>query len=132
MIVQLESASAENVEAAKRSLEAIARGWGYEIAVAEPEATTIAGTRQHGRGKAIDPVALAALAVSIPSAALAVLDLADRIRSRRRAKELIDHAQQLAAQQVTVCLMSQNGTVELRNLAPDQLLDLLAGDDPAG
>ena len=40
--------------------------------------------------------------LSIPSAALAVADLADRIRKRRRATELIDHAQQLAAQQVTV------------------------------
>ena len=68
--------------------------------------------------------------MSIPPAALAVRDLADRIRKRRRANELIDHAQQLAAQQVTVYLMSRSRTVELRTLTPDQLLDL-ADEDPA-
>ncbi len=68
--------------------------------------------------------------LSIPSAALAVLDLADRIRKRRRAAELIDHAQQLATQQVTIYLISQGRTVELRTLTPDQLLDL-ADEDPA-
>ena len=48
--------------------------------------------------------------LSIPSAALAVLDLADRIHKRRRATELIDHAQQLATQQVTVYLITQSRT----------------------
>jgi hypothetical protein len=72
----------------------------------------------------IDPVSVAALVVSIPSAALAVLDLADRIHKRRRAKELIDHARQLATQQVTVYLMSQSHPVKLTTLVPDQLLDL--------
>ena len=62
--------------------------------------------------------------LSIPPAALAVLDLADRIHKRRRATELIDHAQQLATQHVTVQLITQNRTVELRTLTPDQLLDL--------
>jgi len=69
-----------------------------------------------------------ALALSVPSAALAVLDLADRIHKRRRAKELIDQARQLAAQQVTVCLLSRDRSVELAGLAPDALLDLLAED----
>ena len=75
-------------------------------------------------------MSLATLVLSIPSAALAVLDLADRIRKRRRANELIDHAQQLAAQQVTVYLITPGRTVELRTLTPDQLLDL-ADEDPA-
>ena len=56
------------------------------------------------------------------------LDLADRIHKRRRATELIDHAQQLATQRVIVHLITQNRTVELRTLTPDQLLDL-ANDD---
>jgi hypothetical protein len=60
-----------------------------------------------------------------------VQDLADRIRKRRRAKELIDQAQQLAAQQVTVSLTSQGRTVELRTLDPDQLLDLAGQPDSA-
>jgi hypothetical protein len=76
-------------------------------------------------------VSVAALVLSIPSAALAVLELADRIPKRRRARELIEHAQQLAAQEVTVCVMSRSRAVELRALAPDQLLDLLADEDPA-
>ena len=130
MIIQLESATAENVDAAKRSLEALAHSWGHEIAEAPAEATTAAGTSHDDDDKVIDPVAVASLVLSIPSAALAVQDLADRIRKRHRAKELIDHAQQLAAQQVTVCLISADRTVELRTLTPDQLLDL-ADEDPA-
>ena len=75
-------------------------------------------------------MSLAILVMSIPPAALAARDLADRIRKRRRAAELIDHAQQLAGQQVTVYLIFPGRTVELRTLTPDQLLDL-ANDDPA-
>ena len=131
MIIQLEGATAGNVAAAKRSLEAIAQSWGHEIAETPAEATAAAATIHGHDGKVIDPASVAALVLSIPSAALAVLDLADRIRKRRRAKELIDHAQQLAARQVTVCLMSRSRTVELRTLAPDQLLDMLAGEDAA-
>jgi len=132
MIIQLQSATTENTEAARRGLEAIARSWGQEIAEAPAEVTTAAGTVNDDHDKVIDPVSLATLVLSIPSAALAVADLADRIRKRRRAKELIDHAQQLADQQVTVCVTSRSRTVELRTLDPDQLLDLLADEDPAG
>ena len=76
-------------------------------------------------------MSIAILVMSIPSAVLAVRDLADRIHKRRRAKELIDHAQQLAAQQVTVCLISRSRTVELRTLTPDQLLELADEDPPS-
>jgi hypothetical protein len=131
MIIQLEGVTVEKVGAAKSSLEAIAQSWGHEIAQAPAEATTEAGTIHHDDDKVIDPVSMAALVLSIPSAALAVLDLADRIHKRRRAQELIDHAQQLAAQQVTVYLRSRSRTVELRTLAPDQFLDLLADENPA-
>ena len=62
---------------------------------------------------------------------LAVADLADRIRKRHRAAELIGLAQELATQRVTVYLISAGRTVELRTLTPDQLLDL-ADEDPAG
>ena len=127
MIIQLDSATAENTDAARRSLEALARSWGQEIA----EATAAAGTSHDDDGKVIDPVAVASLVLSIPSAALAVADLADRIRKRRRASELIDHARHLADRQVTVYLMARGRAVELRALTPDQLLDLQAGEDPA-
>lgn len=94
------------------------------------EATAAAGTGHDDGDKVIDPVAVASLVVSIPSAVLAVQDLADRIRKRHRAQELIDHAQQQAARQVTIYLTSVDRIVELRTLTPDQLLDL-AGEDPA-
>lgn len=93
------------------------------------EATTAARTI-HDNDKIIDPVSIAILVMSIPPALLAVRDLADRIGKRRRAKELIDQAQQLAARQVTVYLVTPGRTVELHTLTPDQLLDL-ADDDPA-
>lgn len=131
MIIQLEGATAENVDAAKRTLQAMAHSWGYEIAQLPAEPTTAAATTHNDDDKAIDPVSMAALVLSLPSAATAVLDLADRIRKRPRAKELIDHAQQLADQQITVTLISESRTVELRALGPDQLLDLLADEDPA-
>jgi hypothetical protein len=129
MIIQLESATAEDTSMARRSLEELARSWGEEITdtPAEPLAS---GITRHGGGKGIDPVALATLVVSIPSAALAAVDLADRIRKRRRASELIDHAQQLAQQRVTIYVVVPERTVELRTLTPDQFLDLLPEDHP--
>jgi hypothetical protein len=128
MIIQLESATAENVEAARQNLEALAHSWGHEM-IKAPAHTPEAAAAARNDDKVIDPVSIAALVVSIPSATLAVLDLADRIHKRRRAKELIDHAQQLATQQVTVYLMSHSHPVELTTLAPDQLLDLLADEN---
>jgi hypothetical protein len=131
MIIRLEGAAAESVTAARRSIEALARGWGHDIAEAPAQAAAedraILG---HGE-KAADPVSVAALVLSIPSAALAVSDLADRIRKRHRARELVDHARELAARQVTACLISRTRTTEIRTLTPDQLLDLLTDDDPA-
>ena len=129
MIIQLHSATAENVEAARRDLEALAHRWGHEMAQDPAHAREAAGTARND-DKVIDPLSVTALMLSIPSAALAVLDLADRIHKRRRAKQLIDRARQLAAQQVTVRLMSQNRPVELTTLTPDQLLDLMADENP--
>ncbi len=41
---------------------------------------------------------------------------------------MIEHARQLASQQVTVYVMPASHPVELATLTPDQLLDLLADD----
>jgi hypothetical protein len=131
MIIQLDSATAKNAAEARSSLQALARSWGHEISQAPPAAATPAAGTGHGDdAKTIDPVSLTALILSIPSAALAVSDLADRIRKRQRARELIDHAEHLAAQQVTIYLISAGHTTELRALTPDQVLDL-ADEDPA-
>jgi hypothetical protein len=131
MIIRLESATAGNVEAARRTLESLAHSWGHELEE-DPAHTPEPAAATRNDDKVIDPISVTALALSIPPAALAVLDLADRIRKRRRAKDLIDQSRQLAAQQVTVCLMSHSRPVELTALAPDQLLDLLADEHPAG
>ena len=122
-----------DAETARRSLEDLARGWGQEIVPAPAQAAAPAGPG-HGPGddgKVIDPVAVASLVLSLPSAALAVADLADRIRKRRRAADLIDHARQLAARQVTIYLISYGRPADLHALTPDQLLDQIAGEDPA-
>jgi hypothetical protein len=132
MIIRLEGATSEDTGAAKRSLQALARSWGLEITEAPAEAARAGGAAHHDDSKVIDPVAMASLVMSIPSAAVAVVDLADRIGKRRRAQELIDHAQHLAAQQVNVYLMSQGRTTDLRSLTPDQLLDQLTDEDAAG
>lgn len=128
MIIQLAGGTAENVEAAKQNLAALADNWGHEL-TETPTTQQPAGPARHD-DKVIDPVSLTALVVSLPSAALAVLDLADRIRKRRRAQELIDHARQLTIQHVSVYLMSQHRTVKITALGPDQLLELLADEDP--
>jgi hypothetical protein len=130
MIIQLDSATAENTAEARNSLQALARSWGHEISQPPPAPPHAARTAHDHDGKAIDPVSLTALILSIPSTALAVSDLADRIRKRHRAQELIDHAQHLAALQVTIYLRSPDRTIELTTLTPDQVLDL-ADEDPA-
>jgi hypothetical protein len=128
MIIQLDGPATGNVEAAQRSLEALAHRWGYESTLS-PDGALPAAASHDGYSKAVDPVSVAAAVLSIPSAALAVVDLADRIRKRRRASELIDHAQELADQHVTVRVISHGRTAELRTMAPDQLLELLADED---
>ena len=66
--------------------------------------------------------------VSLPSAALAVIDLTDRIAKRRRAKELIDRARALRAHGVTLSVGQREALVEAADLDADQLLELLAED----
>jgi hypothetical protein len=89
MIIQLDSATAENIAEAKSSLQALARSWGHEISQPPPTTTPVAGTTHGDDAKAIDPISLTALVLSIPSTALAVSDLADRIRKRHRAREVM-------------------------------------------
>jgi hypothetical protein len=130
MLIQLQGVTAENVGATKHSIQALAQSWGYEISHPPAEVVAAAGTIYSRDDKVIDPVSLTALVLSIPPAALAAFDLADRIQKRRRAKELIDSAQRLASQQVTIYLISPGRIVELSTLSPDQLLDL-ANEDSA-
>ena len=85
MIIQLDSPDSASMQAAKRSISMLASSWGHDIT--GTSASTPAPARAgHDDRKVIDPAALVSLALSIPSSALAVLDLADRIRKRRRAQ----------------------------------------------
>ncbi|WP_416959601.1 hypothetical protein [Streptomyces sp. Agncl-13] len=114
-----------DVEAAEKSVAALTANWGYPP---EPAPTAEPATDPDTKG--VDPLALTSLIVSIPSAMLAVADIADRIHKRRRASELIERARQLRAQQATVRLVREDRSVDLATLTPDQLLDLIA-DEPS-
>jgi hypothetical protein len=115
-----------NVEAAGKSVAALTSNWGYQT---EPAPTAEPASDSDTKG--VDPVAVASLIVSIPSAMLAVADIADRIHKRRRASELIDRVQQLEAQQVAVRLVCEDRSVDLATLTPDQLLDIVAEEPSA-
>lgn len=120
MIIELVGA---NVEAAGKTVAALTLSWGYQT---EPAPTAEPANDPDTKG--VDPVAVASLVVSIPSAMLAVADIADRIHKRRRAGELIERAQQLRTQQATARLVLEDRSVDLATLTPDQLLDLIADD----
>ncbi|MFI6009533.1 hypothetical protein ACIBAG_11995 [Streptomyces sp. NPDC051243] len=115
-----------DVEAAGKSVTELTSSWGYQ-----PEPAPTAEPAHGADTKGVDPVAVASLVVSIPSAMLAVADIADRIRKRRRAGELIERAQQLRAQQATARLVCEDRSVDLATLTPDQLLDLIADEHSA-
>jgi hypothetical protein len=78
--------------------------------------------------KVVDPISLAALILSIPSAVLAVIDIADRLTKRRKAQAVIDAAKKAKAeQQVDIYMLTSDQTPQsVANLMPDQLLDLVA------
>jgi hypothetical protein len=122
MIIELFGANAKTAE---ESVAALTSSWGYQP---EPAPTTEPANDPDTKG--VDPVAVTSLVVSIPSAMLAVADIADRIRKRRRAGELIERAQDLRAQQVAARLVCADRSVDLAALTPDQLLDLIA-DEPS-
>ena len=126
MIIEIEATDPGSLNEARRSLQNLVGNWGQEITDA-----AVATSADGADGKAINPVAIASLAVSLPSAALAVADLANRVRKRHRAAELIDHARQEAARQITITVMTLGHSIELATLTPDQLLDLQADHDPA-
>lgn len=128
MIIRIDSNTTDAATAARHDLAELARSWGHELT----EQSRISDTDPASNtDKAIDPIALASMVLSIPSAALAVTDIADRIHKRRRARRLIDHAQQLDNHHTTVTLLTPEGPRELAHLGPDQLVDLVTDEDAA-
>ncbi|MET8854579.1 hypothetical protein [Streptomyces sp. NPDC004579] len=115
-----------DVEAAGKSVATLTSSWGYQ-----PEPAPTAEPANDSDAKVVDPISVTALVLSIPSAMLAVADIADRIRKRRRAGELIERAQQLRAQQVAARLVCEDRSIDLATLTPDQLLDIIANEPSA-
>jgi hypothetical protein len=130
MIIQVEGSSAEEVVGAERALMELADEWGLRLHdAASSPAERDRRDRVETRGG--DLVALSSLIVSLPSAALAVADLADRIIKRRRAKELTDKAESLAGKGVTIFVVTETRKVELRTLTPDEVVTLAAEEGDA-
>ena len=76
--------------------------------------------------KVVDPVALASLVLSIPGAVLAVMDLADRIRKRRRATALVEAATRLRVERrVETYAVTLEGPKPLADMTADALLELV-------
>ena len=130
MIVQVISRSqAGDPDGASRALEALVQRWDEQITVAHLGPKELSAEQR----KAIDPVSIAALFLSIPSAALAVLDLADRMRKRQRAKQLIEKAGELrASRDVGVYVVTGQGAIPLETMHPDKLLELATSSDEQG
>ena len=119
MIIQL-SATEESadVQGAADALEALVNSWDTEVAVDRRPTP-----RRADKDKVVDPVSLAALVLSIPSAVLAVADLADRIEKRRRAKQLVDQAKTIRKTTgVNVFVVLADGRRPLDVVDPDELL----------
>jgi hypothetical protein len=123
MIIEIVGAEAE---AARKTIAAVTASWGHP---ADTALSTTTVTSPDTKG--IDPVAVTSLLLSVPSAMLAVADIADRILKRRRAGELIERARQLSTEQTTARLVRADRSVDLATLTPDQLLDLIAEEPPA-
>lgn len=104
-----------------QAFETLLQSLGEDLAVKREQPESLPQDKR----KVIDPISLAALILSIPSAALAVWDLADRMRKRQRAEQLVDGAKRLLRERkVEVYLVTDIGPKPLNEMTPDQVLDL--------
>lgn len=109
--------SPDDVDRQVQALTTLLNEWGAEPTVEERTPTT-ADTKT-------DPVAIAALILSIPAAILAVADLGERIAKRRRADALIDCARNQPRVSIVVKVADGVG-VDLAATTSDRLLDEVA------
>ena len=108
---------------------AIVHALGPEDAEARRQPVTEAPDAER---KVVDLISLATLILSIPTAVLAVIDIVDRLKKRRKAQAVIDAAKQAKAeQQVDIYLLTLDQTPQpVADLTPDRLLDLVAALQP--
>ncbi|MGH8931765.1 MAG: hypothetical protein ACRDZO_14360 [Egibacteraceae bacterium] len=122
MIIKLVPASqAGDCDAAAQALEAVVHTWDKELVVSCREVKELSAEER----KAIDPLSVAALILSIPSAALAFVDLADRMRKRQRAQQIIEKAGEFrASRNAQAYIITVQGAIPLDTMRPDDLLDV--------
>ena len=108
-------------EAAAEKLRAALSGDGDAPAISRLQPSELPEAAR----KVIDPIALANLIISIPAALLAVADLVDRMRKRKRAQAVIDAAKQVRDENgVSVSIVSLEGAVRrVDGLTADELLE---------
>lgn len=115
-------------EGSEDAAEALARwieaDWGIAPALLESrQAPAEAGAAK------TDPIALAALILSIPSVILATVDLIDRIKKKEKLDTLLEQTRKLQQEHSTlrIRVITPGGTVlELENTTSAQLLDAAA------
>lgn len=111
------SDSAAVVDAAD-TLAALIGSWDTAVTIGRPTPPPASSD------KAIDPISVAALVLSVPSALLAVIDIADRISKRRRAKQLVEQAQTIRdTTDVRVHVVVGGTRRPLDEVDPDDLLE---------
>lgn len=111
-------------EAAETAARALAHFFDEEFGIITNRAAIQA---QPAPGRRADPVAIAALVLSVPGAVLATMDLAERVRLKEKIARLIALCRRQKEDSGTIVrLETATGLHDVAELAPDAVLDTLA------
>ena len=114
--------SGEKVESAAETLGSLLVEGETSLAVSRIEPSALPEVTR----RVIDPISLTALILSIPSAILAVMDITDRIRKRKKAQSLIEAAKRQKDESgvQTLIVLGDGSTRALDEFTADGLLEL--------
>jgi hypothetical protein len=114
--------SGKNVESAAETLSQLLEEGKTGAAVSRIEPSALPEVTR----RVIDPISLGALILAIPPAILAVRDLTDRIRKRKKAQSLIERAKRIKDENEvqTLIVLVDGSTRALDELTADDLLEL--------